>query len=317
MTEPVKIRLIRWSAVVLLVSVTAGLMLLSYKMRISAIETSNPELSYLYSDMEMDPVGMPQDNETDVFVKLGLFDKKYDIDVGFVEFCESDERINPDGTFLVSLKSRLDAMRYDDELWADLTGYTFSVLYDIYTGAAYKDGINVIGDVFGQNKTTVAVFGGSGASDELLEMLTDADVRFSSDGTEFYISGGLKFAFCADADAVASAKAVSDIVIAEAETEIKVGELAASGADVVFTSSGETCVEYVGDSVALYGIGDSVLVTVTLAVGMDPIVRVYPCVNSDGTASLADDVTAKAVIEAVNARSSSAKIDENGRVRYK
>lgn len=318
MTESGKIRLIRWTSAVLLVAVTAALMICECKMRMRAIETTNPELSYLYSDMEMDPVGMPQDNETDVFVKLGLFDKKYDIDVGFVEFCAKDERINPDGTFLVSFKSRLDAMRYDDEVWADLTGYTFSVLYDIYTGAAYGGGVSVIGDVFDQDKTTVAVLGADTASGELAEMIGAADVTFAGAETPtYYISGGLKFAFCTDAGAVADAKAVSDIVIAEAQTYADAPAFVDAGADFVFTRSGETCVEYVGDCVAVYGFDGSVFVTVTLAVGIDPIVRIYPCVTADGTAVLADETTAKSVIDALNSRSLSAKIDENGRVRYK
>lgn len=318
MTESVRIRLVRGCAVLLLLLATGGLMMLSHRMRIMAIETGNPELSYLYSDAEMEPVGMPQDNETDVFVKLGLYDKKYDIDVGFVEFCANDERINPDGTFLVSFKSRLDAGRYDDDIWADLTGYTFSALYDIYTGA-YSGGVNVLGDLFDQHKTTVSVVGLPGEDGTL----TAYDLRFDVlDGVKFYLSGGLKFALCGKDSDVAAAKAVCDIVIAEADTEDGAKALADAGADVVFTESGETHVEYEGDTVAVYGIvgegdGNGLFVTVTLAVGIDPIVRVYPCESADGTVVLCDEKTSAALLADINERSESAKTDDGGRVRYK
>ncbi len=315
MTEAKKLKLIRVLAVVILLSVTLTAALAVYGARIRAIDRRSPALRYLYSDSEMEPVKIPQDNETDIFVKLGQFDKKYDIDVGFVEFCSSDERINPSGVFLQSFKTRLDLGRYDDDIWADLTGYTFSVLYDIFVGVS--DDTSVIGDVFDQNKTVISFFDGESAG-ELSDMIAESGVRFEvGEEPKYFISGGLKFALCTAEDDIAAVKAVCDTVIVEADAEFDPVSLANAGADIVLVRSGETGVEYIGDTVAVYGLTDELYMSVTLAVGIDPIVRLYPTVLTEGGRTLCDPQAAKAVYEAINGRSDSAKIDENGRVRYK
>ncbi len=303
--------IVRAVAVVLLFATTLCVMLLSRERQMKAIKTENPEMQYVYSDEGLSPVGMPEDSGTDVFVKLGLYDKKYDIDAGFVDFCAEDERINADGNFLTSLKSRLDAGDYDDDIWAELTGYTFSVLYDLYTGAPTE----IIGDPFDQNKTVISVFDGVAAG-ELTEMLANATLGFDAPAlTELYISGGLKFAFCGDADGITEAKSISDIVIARVDAA-DANAAADAGADVILVAADEPRIEYAGDAVVLYGT-DGMYVSVTLAVGIAPIVRVYPIAETDGSTELMNADSAKAVYDAINSRSESARLDENGRVRYK
>ncbi len=333
MTESRKLTLIRVVSALLLLTVTVGMISYAEKMRVSKIKTSNSRLPYLYSDDEMNGVLMPQDTATDVFVQLGLYEKKYDIDAGFVDFCAENEQINLDGTFLTSLKSRLETGRYSDDIWEDLTGYTFSVLYDIYTGAIECGEVDVIGDVFDQNKTSIALFGMNDKTQdgsslpfegELSELLQKTDLIFeiAESDTSFFISGGLKFALCRSAESVADAKKVCDIVIAEAQTNEDAVALAHEGADVVFARSGETYAEYIGDCTVLFGVGEissnnSLFATVTLAVGMDPIVRIYPCVCVDGRVVLADENTTAELIMSANSRSESAFIDETGRIKYK
>lgn len=332
MTESRKLALVRAVSAVLLLALTVGVISYAEKMRILKIKTSNSRLPYLYSDEEMQGVLMPQDTATDIFVQLGLYDKKYDIDAEFVDFCAENEQINLDGTFLTALKSRLESGRYSDDVWESLTGYTFSVLYDIYTGAVERGEVDVIGDVFDQNKTSVSLFGMSDRTSdtstfpfagELAELVQKTNVIFEvGSGTRFFISGGLKFAFCRDAENVTEAKKVCDIVIAESQTETDAAIFAEVGADVVFVTSGNTRAEYIGDCTVLYGVGEissqsSMLATVTLAVGMDPIVRLYPCVLSDGKAVLADENARAELIAAANALSETAVIDENGRIKYK
>lgn len=332
MTESRKLALVRAVSAALLLLLTFCVIGYAEKMRILGIKTSNQRLPYLYSDDGMQGVLMPQDTATDVFVQLGLYDKKYDIDAGFVDFCAENEQINLDGTFLTAFKSRLETGRYSDEIWEALTGYTFSVLYDIYTGAIERGEVDVIGDVFDQNKTSVALFGINDEiadvsslpfTGELSELLQKTDVIFNAESeTRFFVSGGLKFAFCRGAENVGDAKKVCDIVIAEAETELDAAALANAGANVVFVRSGETAAEYIGDCIVLYGIGEisgrsSIFATVTLAVGIDPIVRIYPCVASDGKTVLADETARAEVIMSANSLSSGAIIDETGRIKYK
>ncbi len=318
MTESKKYHLVRGTAAALLLCVTVTVIAVAKGIRIRAIDRSNPSMPYLYSDMEMEPVGMPQDSETDVFIKLDAFDKKYNIDVGFVDFCASEERINANGTFLGELRSRLDANRYSDEMWADLTGYTFSVLHDLYTGAALSEDsdVCVLGDAFDQNKTVISILDGV-PLDELFSMTESESLRLDAvGGVKYFISGGLKFAVCgADAD-IAGAKAVSDAVIAEAMSASDADALAAAGADVIFIRTGEMRTEYIGDTVVICGT-ESLYVSVTLAVGIDPIVRVYPTVKVGEGVSLADAEASAVAIADANNRSDSAYIDENGRLRRK
>ncbi len=331
MTESAKTRLVRAVSVVLLIAVTLGAIVISEKRRTENIKTNNSPLPYLYSDNGMEFVSMPQGTATDVFVNLSLYEKKYDIDVGFIDFCAESETINPDGNFLTMLKSRLESGRYSDDIWEDLTGYTFSVLYDVYSGAVERDEVTVIGDVLDLHKTTLAFFGASKPSDfdgdefegSLAELFGGTDLTFDvGEDARFFISGGLKFAICRGVEAALNAKKSCDFVIAEAETETEAAELAAVGADVVISKNGEAKAEYIGDCVVFFGAGElfdenAVFIAVTLAVGMDPIVRLYPVQASDGKFRLADENATADFISKTNLRSENAKIDENGRIKYR
>lgn len=290
-----------------------GLILISEYAKIRAIVTTNPTLPYEYSDDELIMDALPQDEGYDIYAMIRDADKKYDIDDGFLHFCAENENIDPLGTFTSTCLSWIESMGYDDGMWEDLTGYTFSVLYDLYTGAALSGGdgdIKVLGDVYVTKKTVILLMGDGcgGIIPDGIGAHAKEDITVFSDGAaeekdvEYYISGGLKFAVVyidADTDTVTSASAVSiarsvsDVVIAvvkngSAEDAAPTGFISA-GADLVVYSVGDGTLEYVtseGDAVpVINGISQkgegAAYMTLSLTVGVKPILRYYP-LSPDG-----------------------------------
>lgn len=348
MTTETKIKLVRSASLVLLLSVLFGVMMLSRRERFRKIVTVNPRLEYIYSDDEMIIADLPSDEGYDIYAMIRDADKKYEIDDDFLKFCAENENISPSNRLLSDCIARIESRGYDDEMWEELTGYTFSVLYDIYTGDAFEGvEVSVIGDLYTPKKTVISLFGGGyggiipngiGAgtvsSSDLILFTDDVVNGDDGDAVEYYISGGLKFAvvYTSDADAVAEAKKRSDFVIAMirgeksdadiADVEVNAAE---NGADlIVFAECASSKLSgslgYVStetsDVPVVYGIfGDgenAAYMTFSLTVGVSPILRCYP-LSYDGEPLSEEEMLAEAAKR--NGRYISAVIADGNRVR--
>ena len=192
----IRILLLRTASVLLLLAVSAAAVLFMQRERVGGIYTSAEPLEYGYSDDEMPRVDEIADSEYNLFLELRAADKKYDIDDGFIRFCADDENINSDGMLLSSCADYLKTSGYDDEMWETLTGYTFSVLYDLYTGAAYSaPDITVAGDIYYRHKTTLAFAGDINLSDGWYNM---ERYRESGDTGKHFSAGVLELTRGAD-----------------------------------------------------------------------------------------------------------------------
>lgn len=357
MTTETKIKLLRLVSLVLLLTTLLGVMMLSRRERFRKIVTVNPRLEYIYSDDEMIIDDLPSDEGYDIYAMIRDADKKYEIDDDFLKFCAENENISPSNRLLSDCIARIESRGYDDEMWEELTGYTFSVLYDIYTGNAFEGGeVSVIGDVYTAKKTVISLFGsgyggiipnGIGAgtvSSSDLVLFTDDNINGNanvngggSEVTEYYISGGLKFAIVYtsgvnDAEAVAEAKKRSDFVIAMiqgeksdadiADIEVKAAE---NGADlIVFTECASSKLSGILGYVSMddsavpvvYGIfgegENAAYMTFSLTVGVSPILRCYP-LSYDGEPLSEEKMLAEAAKR--NGRYGSAVIADGYRVR--
>lgn len=351
MTTETKIKLLRSISILLLMTTLFGVMMLSRGERFRKIVTVNPRLEYIYSDDEMIIDDLPSDEGYDIYAMIRDADKKYEIDDDFLKFCAENENISPSNRLLSDCIARIESRGYDDEMWEELTGYTFSVLYDIYTGDAFEGGeVSVIGDVYTAKKTVISLFGGGyggiipngiGAgtvSSSDLVLFTDNVVNGGeSEVTEYYISGGLKFAVVYtsgmnDVEAVAKAKKRSDFVIAmiqgkKSDEDIADIEVAAAenGADLIVfaecdSSKFSGILGYIStdtsDVPVVYGIfgegENAAYMTFSLTVGVSPILRCYP-LSYDGEPLSDEEMLAEAAKR--NGRYGSAVIADGYRVR--
>ncbi len=329
-----KILYTRIISAVLLLFLTVAAVLYMNRVRELSIKTVNDVLPYVYSDDELGKLPVPEDDGADILLIIADADKKYDIGEEFLNFCVSHENINSNGNLLSAVKRRIESSGYSDNIWADMTGYTFSVLYDIYTGAAFGDGVTLLTDVYDQRKTTVMITADEAdkvaMSDSLADTFDAADLAVSGNGdaaVNTYISGGVKFAVAVgeDADAVASAKAVCDFVIAVTKDGEFAESAAMAGADAVFVTDKEAVdadVEYHLGVPVVYGISPlgsdgGEYMTVTMTVGVAPILRYYSCAVKDGVATeLTGDELTAAILD-INERSESATVDDDGRIKNK
>lgn len=146
--------------------ITALTITLSFRSIIRGIVTSADTASASPEVDVLDRVPSPSTIEDEIFALLPKSGMKYSIDTGFLTFCAENPNINTDGMFLQMALTRLETNGYDDSMWEDLTGYTFSVLYDIYTGAAEEqDNIHVVGELYYPRKITFAFAGDVNLSD--------------------------------------------------------------------------------------------------------------------------------------------------------
>lgn len=315
------IRLI--SAAVLAVITLTVVICMDIAARRSIDRTGEP-LQYGYSDEPLENKVMPEDPVADILFAIGSADKKYDVGEDFLLFCANDKNINADGRFLSFAKTMFELMGYSDDLWVDITGYGFSVLYDIYTGAVENGSVEVFGDVYDQHKTVVSVSFDGG---DYGEITGDSDIAlgFGESGVRYVISGGVKLALCVsvDADALAEAEASSDVMLVY--TDIDGAEEAISaGADAVFVADGEfdPHVQSVDGIPVVYGMravdaeGAAVL-TVSVSAGIDPILRYYPLAVLDGEVTLPDGEELASALELLNSRSDTAVIGDDFRVKRK
>lgn len=334
-----KIFYTRVIAAVLLLALTVAAVMYMNRVRELSIKTTNDALIYVYSDDGLGKLPVPEDDGADILLVIANADKKYDIGEDFLDFCVADKNINASGNLLSAVKRRVMSNGYNDDIWADMTGYTFSVLYDMYTGDAFGDGVTLLTDIYDQRKTTVIITadGADGVvlSDGVADVFDSADLAVSGNGepaVKTYISGGLKFAVAVgeEADAVTSAKAVCDFVIAVT----KDGEFAASavetGADAVFvTGDGadgadgvSADVEYHLGVPVVYGIpplesDGGAYLTVSMTVGITPVLRYYPCSSVDGVVTELSGDELTAALSDINERSESATISDDGRIKAK
>ena len=193
----------------------------TWRAQMMSIITHLSSMPYSFSDDELEHRLSASQAAENVYVAVMNADKKYDVGNDFLDFLFDDSNINASGDLSDSIRRYIDQNGYDDDMWGKLTGYSFSVLYDMYTGAAYDGSIHIIGDIYAQ-KTTSLAFGGDvnlsadwynmaryreigieGCfSDELLKMTNDADIMFVNN--EFSISTrgepleGKKYTFRAD-----------------------------------------------------------------------------------------------------------------------
>ncbi len=99
-----------------------------------------------------------------------------------------------------------------------------------------------------------------------------------------------------------------------------------AGADIVIGAHPHVLqpVEYYNGTPIIYSLGnfwfntsdyDTALLSVSVSVGITPVLRLYPCVSSGGDLALADEKDAARIIEKLNSWSSSADIGEDNRIR--
>lgn len=272
-------------AFILLIALAFGVVAVAMRTRTGGIDVSlEPSDNGPSADDTMKPIS---DNSGESIIGVILdADTKYDIDRGFIGFCANDKRISPAGNFLSLCLRYIDARGYRDSMWENVTGYTFSVLYDVYTGRTESPDVTVLGDVWSPHKTTFAITGalGGGASPELAEQLRGADIFIadadadlpedrdalgvdlvlSADAAvEYYISGGTKTSVCRAESAddladVAEADANSDLVIVmtSSAADDLIRSLADSGADVVVSVSDSVplSVGYYNDCAVVLGL---------------------------------------------------------------
>ena len=252
-------------------------------------------------------------SDTDAFVYDSILeaDSKFPLDRGFIKFCSENARLFPDGGFSAAARRYISASGYSDRMWEVLTGITLPVLYDIYKGA--DAGVTFLGDVYDTHKTVVAV--ASTAALPAADGSADVTLTPDTDGVpdaRYYISGGIKFAVC-PASAAEDAAARADAVLAVADGADSAAVAAASGADVVICRGPSAAPEYIGGTPVIYGPGDGAVITVTFAVGITPVVRLFPC--SGGRLLSGSD--ADGTVADLNTRSATAYIDGDNRIREK
>ena len=154
-----EIRSTRVAACLLLLLLTVAVVAVSWHTKMMSITTSLPPLPNIPSDDELSLHITYTGSDNDVRDAILEADKKYDIDRGFIDFCANNDAISPDGDFFTLCRRYLDSVGYRDEMWETLTGYTFSVLYDIYTGRIDSENVTVLGDLYAHRKTTLAFTG--------------------------------------------------------------------------------------------------------------------------------------------------------------
>ncbi len=312
-----QVRDIRIASLALLLALALALVVCSAISSRRSADTSGNPLSYGYPDKPLENKVMPDDYVSDILFAIGDAGSKYEVGEDFLLFCDGNENINTDGRFLYFAKTMIELMGYSDDIWGDVAGYGFSVLYDLYTGAAEDGSIEVLGDVYDQHKTVVSVsFDGADHRD----VTGDADLflGFGEEGVRFVISGGVKMALavCADREALAAAEASSDVLLVCTDAD-GVDAALLAGADAVFVADSE-CephVEAVGGVFVIYGVrsadlADAPVLTVSVSAGIDPVVRYYPI-------AAADEAEAAAMIDAVNSRSDTALIGYDFKVKRK
>lgn len=388
----------RAAACLLLLALTVAIVAVSWYTKMMSIRTALPPLENIPSDNEMSIHITYTGSDDDVRDAILASVKKYDIDRGFIDFCAENKAISPGGDFFASCRRYLSSGGYRDEMWETLTGYTFSVLYDIYTGRIEDESVTVLGDLYTTHKTTLAFTGTVDATHDhtvshgILSMTNGADILFAdirtpisssgelllcetlgvdivsvtdanadslddtlrvlSDagisslgpvtGIRYYISGGIKLALCSfpassGIDTVSLAESNADVVIAivrvdpDARADEADGadgaalfhDLVDAGADIVIGMCRGALlpVEYYNGKPILCGLNplfestDTAIITVSASVGIRPVVRFYPCTQSDGEVALADGTDAARIIGMMNSQSSSADIGDDNRVR--
>ncbi|MCD7944496.1 MAG: CapA family protein [Clostridia bacterium] len=159
-----KIKFTRIAAFFLLLFFTLILIFVTESRAVRSISFAISTLTADPSDEEMYQAQQPDEDSENVTSIILAADKKYDIDAGFIEFCINDENINTDGQLLSNIIYYIGSSGYRDDMWGELTGLSFSVLYDIYTGAAAADSsgdpsITVFGDLYESSTTTISFAG--------------------------------------------------------------------------------------------------------------------------------------------------------------
>lgn len=194
-------------AIILLAVLTVILISTSFNAKMKDIVTSLRPLAGAQGNVSLRQHLTYEDTGEDVYDVILEADKKYDIDRGFIKFCANSDTLYPDGDFLSACRRYITQNGYNDEMWETLTGITFSVLYDIYTGRISDGSVTVLGDVYDVGKTTLAFTGDMNLghdswamthmrahggsienciSKDLITMMQDADFLFVNN--EFSIS---------------------------------------------------------------------------------------------------------------------------------
>lgn len=311
--------LTRAVAAVLLVALAAATVFAAASLRSRTVVKSLPPLAHAPSDNEMPIRAQYSDTGEDVFGAILEGDSKYPLDRGFFDFCIKNDSLFPDGGFESSARRYLSSSHYRDEMWESLTGITLSVLYDIYTGKIDSPGVTVFGDPTDAHKTTLAVTGGP-ITQQIETALGDADIYLDASApveTRYYISGGMKLAICSPDD-VEAACANADCVVAVVDGADAAASAAAAGADIVFARGPLSAPEYIDGTPVIYGLGApedelSAAVTVSFAVGITPVVRLYPCAKGE----LLSGDAADTAIASLAAQSATAFIDDDNRIKEK
>ena len=213
--------LLRVGSVLLMLAAAVCAIYFTWRAQMTSIVQSLSPMQYFFSDDELEHRLSAFEAADNVYAAVAGADKKYDVGSDFLDFLFADDKINASGTLSDSIRSYIVSNGYDDDMWGKLTGLSFSVLYDIYTGAANDGSVHVLGDIYGQKTTTLA-FGGDvnlsydwynmaryreigtgGCFDTaLLDVTNDADIMFVNN--EFSIStrgaplDGKKYTFRAD-----------------------------------------------------------------------------------------------------------------------
>lgn len=317
-------KVIRLISVTLLAVISLAVVICADVTARRSVDRTRKTLQYGYSDEPLENKAMPDDPVADILFAIDSADKKYDVSEDFLLFCANDKNINTDGRFLTFAKTMFELMEYSDELWMDLTGYGFSVLYDLYTGAAVNGDVEVLGNVYDQHKTVIAVsFDGGDYGD----IIGDAGITLGccEDGVRYVISGGVKLALCvgAESDALIEAEASSDVMLAYTDRN-SVEDAILAGADAVFVADSE-CEPYIDaeDGVfVVYGMrstetSGAAVVTVSVSAGVDPVLRYYPVIAVDGEIMLPDGAAMASILELLNARSDTAVVGDDFRVKRK
>lgn len=310
--------LTRAVAAVLLVALAAAAVFAAAGLRSRSVVRSLPPLAHAPSDNEMPTRAQYSDTGEDVFGAILEGDSKYPLDRGFLDFCIKNGALFPDGGFETSARRYLSSSHYRDEMWESLTGITLSVLYDIYTGKIDSPGVTVLGDPTDAHKTTLAVTGDP-ITQQIKTALGAADVYLDASApteTRYYISGGMKFAICSPDD-VEAACANADCVVAVADSA-DAAAAAAAGADIIFARGPLSAPEYIDGTPIIYGLGApgdelSAAVTVSFAVGITPVVRLYPCTGG----KLLSGDAADTAVASLTAQSATAFIDGDNRIKEK
>ena len=159
MNKKAKRALSRAGSIAVMLAAALTVVAFSWRHDMMALATGVRPMENKYSDNEL-IVHVDKSHASGGAVDVILAaDKKYDVGRDFIDFVTTDKQINPDGRLMSSIERYISANGYRHEMWQTLTGLTFSVLYDIYTGAA-GSAVPVLGDgVYSQRSTTIAFTG--------------------------------------------------------------------------------------------------------------------------------------------------------------